>query len=137
MLLKYYGALILSSDDHVIKITYPPLKHRNATSVDDLCFFGKQKRGTCCVRLARYRKWGRPMVRKALKPEQVIGKLREVEVLLSQGSTVGEASRKIGVTERTYYRWRKEWGGMRMNQAKRLQELDKENCRLKKLVLDS
>jgi transposase-like protein len=76
------------------------------------------------------------MVRKGFKPEQIIGKLREVEVMLSQGSTVGEASRKIGVTEQTYYRWRKEYGGMRVEQAKRLQELEKENGRLKKLVAD-
>jgi len=76
------------------------------------------------------------MVRKAFKPEQIIGKLREAEVLLSQGSTVGEASRKIGVTEQTYYRWRKEYGGMRVDQAKRLQEIEKENNRLKKLVAD-
>ncbi len=76
------------------------------------------------------------MVRKAFKPEQIINKLREVEVLLSQGSTVGEASRKLGVTEQTYYRWRKEYGGMRVAQAKRLQELEKENTRLKKLVAD-
>jgi transposase-like protein len=76
------------------------------------------------------------MVRKGFKPEQIIGKLREVEVLLSQGSTVGEASRKIGVTEQTYYRWRKEYGGMRVEQARRLQELEKENSRLKRLVAD-
>lgn len=76
------------------------------------------------------------MVRKAFKPEQIIGKLREAEVLLSQGSTVGEASRKLGVTEQTYYRWRKEYGGMRVEQAKRLKELEKENSRLKKLVAD-
>jgi len=76
------------------------------------------------------------MVRKAFKPEQIINKLREAEVLLSQGSTVGEASRKLGVTEQTYYRWRKEYGGMRVVQAKRLQELEKENTRLKKLVAD-
>ena len=67
------------------------------------------------------------MVRKTFKPEQIIGKLREAEVLLSQGSTVGEASRKLGVTEQTYYRWRKEYGGMRVEQAKRLKELEKEN----------
>ena len=76
------------------------------------------------------------MVRKGFKPEQIIGKLREAEVLLSQGSTVGEASRKIGVTEQTYYRWRKEYGGMRVDQAHRLQELEKENSRLKRLVAD-
>jgi len=76
------------------------------------------------------------MVRKGFKPEQIIGKLREAEVLLSQGSTVGEVSRKIGVTEQTYYRWRKEYGGMRVELAKRLKELEKENSRLKKLVAD-
>jgi transposase-like protein len=76
------------------------------------------------------------MVRKTFKPEQIIGKLREAEVLLSQGSTVSEASRKLGVTEQTYYRWRKEYGGMRVEQAKRLKELEKENSRLKKLVAD-
>jgi putative transposase len=69
-------------------------------------------------------------------PEQIIGKLREVEVLVSQGATVAEASRKIGVTAYTYYRWRKEYGGMRVDQAKRLRELEKENTRLKKLVAD-
>ena len=76
------------------------------------------------------------MVRRAFKPEQIINKLREAEVLLSQGSTVGEASRKLGVTEQTHSRWRKEYGGMRVEQAKRLQELEKENTRLKKLVAD-
>ena len=76
------------------------------------------------------------MVRRTFKPEQIINKLREAEVLLSQGSTVGEASRKLGVTEQTYYRWRKEYGGMRVEQAKRLRELEKENTRLKKLVAD-
>ncbi len=76
------------------------------------------------------------MVKKAFKPEQIIGKLREAEVLLSQGLTVGEASRKLSITEQTYYRWRREYGGMRVEQAKRLKELEKENNRLKKLVAD-
>ena len=76
------------------------------------------------------------MVKKAFKPEQIIGKLREAEVLLSQGTTVSEASRKLGITEQTYYRWRREYGGMRVEQAKRLIELEKENSRLKKLVAD-
>jgi len=76
------------------------------------------------------------MVKKAFKPEQIINKLREAEVLLSQGSTIGEASRKLGVTEQTYYRWRREYGGMRVEQARRLQALEKENSRLKKLVAD-
>jgi transposase-like protein len=76
------------------------------------------------------------MGRKAYVPEQIINKLREAEVLLSQGATVGEASKKIGVTEQTYYRWRREYGGMRVDQARRLKELEKENSRLKKLVAD-
>ena len=71
------------------------------------------------------------MGRRTYTPEQIINKLREAEVLLSQGATIGEASRKIGVTEQTYYRWRKEYGGMRVDQAKRLKELEQENSRLK------
>ena len=76
------------------------------------------------------------MAKKIYTPEQIINKLREAEILLSQGSNIGEASRKIGVTEQTYYRWRKEYGGMRVEQARRLKELEKENSRLKKLVAD-
>jgi transposase-like protein len=76
------------------------------------------------------------MARKGYTAEQIINKLREVEILLSQGATVGTASRKIGVTEQTYYRWRKEYGGMRIEQAKRLKEVEKENTRLKRLVAD-
>jgi len=76
------------------------------------------------------------MVKKGYTPEQIISKLREAEVFLSQGATIAEASRKIGVTEQTYYRWRKEYGGMRIEQAKRLKELEKENTSLKKLVAD-
>ena len=76
------------------------------------------------------------MKRKALTPEQIIGKLRKAEVLLSQGQTVGSVSRKLEVTEEMYYRWRRECGGMRIEQAKRLKELEKENSRLKKLVAD-
>jgi transposase-like protein len=76
------------------------------------------------------------MVKKSYTPEQIITKLREAEILLNQGATIGEASRKIGVTEQTYYRWRREYGGMRVEQAKRLKDLEKENARLKKLVAD-
>ena len=82
------------------------------------------------------KKKGESMVRKGYTAEQIINKLRETEILLSQGSTIGIASKKIGVTEQTYYRWRKEYGGMRIEQAKRLKELEKENTRLKKLVAD-
>ena len=76
------------------------------------------------------------MVKKAHSPEQIINRLREAEILLNQGATVSEACRKIEVTEQTYYRWRKEYGGMRIEQAKRLKDLEKENARLKKLVAD-
>ncbi len=76
------------------------------------------------------------MTKRSHRPEQIIKKLREAEVLLSQGSTVGEAARKIGVTEQTYYRWRREYGGMRIEQVKRLKQLEKENARLKRIVAD-
>ena len=76
------------------------------------------------------------MPRKRYSPEQIINSLREAEVLMSQGSTAAEAARHLSITEQTYYRWRKEYGGMRINQAKRLKELEKENTRLKRLVAD-
>lgn len=76
------------------------------------------------------------MGQKRHTPEQNIHKLREVEVALSKGATVAQAAKKIGVTEHTYYRWRTEYGGMRVNQAKRLKVLETENVRLKKLVAD-
>jgi transposase-like protein len=76
------------------------------------------------------------MAKKGYTPEQIINKLREAEILLSQGNSIGEASRKIGIIEQTYYRWRREYGGMRVEQAKKLKELEKENARLKKLVAD-
>ncbi len=76
------------------------------------------------------------MPRKRYTPEQIISKLREAEVLLSKGQTTGLVCRKIEVSEQTYYRWRKEYGGLRTDQAKRLKELDKENGRLKKLVAE-
>jgi len=76
------------------------------------------------------------MAKKGFSPEQVINKLRQAELLLNQGATVAIVSRKIGVSEHTYYRWRKEYGGMRVEQARRLKELEQENSRLKKLVAD-
>jgi len=76
------------------------------------------------------------MGKQGYKPEQIIAKLREVEVLLSNGQSVQTAVRQIGVTEQTYYRWRKEYGGMKVDQAKRLKEVEKENARLRKLVAD-
>ena len=73
---------------------------------------------------------------KRAKPEEIIAKLREVEVRLSRGETAGQAVRAIGVTEQTYYRWRREYGGMGVDQARRLRELEKENQRLRRAVSD-
>ena len=74
------------------------------------------------------------MAKKRFQAEQIIGKLREAEVEISRGQTIGQVAKKLGITEQTYYRWRKEYGGLRTDQAKRLKELEKENGRLKKLV---
>ncbi len=76
------------------------------------------------------------MPRKSYTIEQIISKLREAEVLLSQGQTVGDICRLFNISEQTYYRWRKEYGGIRTNQVRRLKELEKENVRLKKLVAE-
>ena len=76
------------------------------------------------------------MVRKRYTAEQIINKLREAEVLLSQGEKVAVVIRKIGVSDVTYYHWRKEYGGLSVDQAKRLKDLEVENTRLKKLVAD-
>jgi len=76
------------------------------------------------------------MAKKGYTPEQIINKLREAEILLQQESTIAVISKKIGVSAYTYYRWRKEYGGMRVEQAKRLKAVEKENARLKKLVAD-
>ncbi len=69
------------------------------------------------------------MAKKAYTPEQIINKLREAEIHINQGIPISEASRKIGVTDQTYYRWRKEYGGLRIEQAKKLKSLEKENTR--------
>ena len=76
------------------------------------------------------------MARRRHTPEEIIHKLREAEVALCQGKTVGQVCKQLEVTEQTYYRWRKEYGGLRMDQAKRLRELERENARLKRLVAD-
>ena len=76
------------------------------------------------------------MGRKRHTPEQIIRKLREAEVALAKGQPMAEVARKLGITEQTYYRWRKEYGGLRVDQAKHLKELEKENSRLKKLVAE-
>ncbi len=76
------------------------------------------------------------MSRKKFSAEQIISKLREAEVLQSKGLSIVEICRQIEIKEQTYYKWRKEYGGMRINQAKRLKEIEQENTRLKKLVAD-
>lgn len=76
------------------------------------------------------------MPRKKHSAEEIIGKLREAEVLLTQGKKVLEVSRILGGTEQTYFRWRKGYGGLKMDQAKRLKELERENARLKRAVAD-
>lgn len=76
------------------------------------------------------------MARKRFTVEQILSKLREAEVELSKGEIAAAVCRKIGVTEQTYYRWRREYGGLRVDQAKRFKELEKENTRLKKLVAE-
>ena len=76
------------------------------------------------------------MSKKKYSPDEIIDKLREAEVYLSQGLTVVEAVRKLGIAEQTYYRWRKEYGGLDKTQARKLKDLEKENLQLKKLVAD-
>ena len=76
------------------------------------------------------------MGKKRYKPEEIVSKLRQVDVLTSQGQTVAQAIRSIGVTEVTYYRWRQEYGGLNSDQVKRLKDLEQENARLRKAVSD-
>ncbi len=76
------------------------------------------------------------MAGKRDKPEDIVLKLRQVEVLQGQGMTIGDAVRQIGVTQQTYYRWRREYGGMSRDQLKRLKELEQENARLRRAVSD-
>ena len=76
------------------------------------------------------------MARKRYSAEQIIGHLRQAEILISGGKTIGEAARQLSISEQTYYRWRREYGGMEVDQARRLKELDLENQRLKSLVAD-
>ena len=76
------------------------------------------------------------MARKRYSAEQIIGHLRQAEILISGGKTIGEAARQLSISEQTYYRWRREYGGMEVDQARRLKELDLENQRLKRLVAD-
>ena len=76
------------------------------------------------------------MPRKRHQPEEIVAKLRQVDVLVSQGQSVGDAVRQIGVTEVTYYRWRQEYGGLKTEQVKRLKELETENTRLRRAISD-
>jgi putative transposase len=79
---------------------------------------------------------GAEIPRKRFSVEQIINHLREADVLLAQGRTVGEVCRRIGVSEQTYYRWRKEYGGLKVGQARRLRDLEAENARLKRAVAE-
>jgi putative transposase len=76
------------------------------------------------------------MARKRYSAEEIVNKLRQAEVELSKGSTVAQACKQIGVTDQTYYKWRREYGGLKTDQAKRFKQLEQENARLKKLVAD-
>ncbi len=76
------------------------------------------------------------MAGKREKPEDIVSKLRQIEVLQGQGMTIADAARQLGTTEQSYYRWRKQYGGMSRNQLKRLKELEKENQRLRRAVSD-
>ena len=76
------------------------------------------------------------MTRKRYTPEQIIRKLREAEVMISQGKSISQATRQIGIVDQTYYKWRREYGGMRVEQTKRLKHLEKQNLQLKKIVAD-
>ena len=76
------------------------------------------------------------MSTKRCKPEQIVNLLRKIEVEIANGKTTPQAAREVGITEQTYYRWRRELGGLKLDQAKRLKELEKENSRLKRLVAE-
>ena len=76
------------------------------------------------------------MARKRFSAEQIISKLREAEVALAKGQTTSQVCKKLSIAEHTYYRWRREYGGLRIDQAKRLKELERENTKLKRLVAD-
>jgi transposase-like protein len=76
------------------------------------------------------------MPKKTFTPEQIVGKLRQIEVLVSQGKTVPMACREAGIVDQTYYRWRKEYGGLQLEQAKKLKELQKENAQLRRALAD-
>ena len=76
------------------------------------------------------------VTKRSFTPEQIVAKLREVEVLMAQGKRVALASKEAGISQQSYYRWRKEYGGLKLDQAKRFKELERENARLKRVVAD-
>ena len=76
------------------------------------------------------------MTKKLFTPEQVVTKLKQIEILIAQGKQVPQACKEAGISDKSYYRWRKEYGGLQLEQAKRFKELERENARLKKLVAD-
>ncbi len=76
------------------------------------------------------------MPQKRFTPEQIVAKLREAEVQQAKGQSIAETCRQLGITDQTYYRWRKEYGGLRVDQAKRFKQMEQENTRLRKLVAD-
>jgi transposase-like protein len=76
------------------------------------------------------------MSRKRYSPEKIIGMLREAEIVLAQGMTIGQVCRELSISEQTYYRWRKQCGGLKISQAKRIKDMERENARLKKAVAD-
>ena len=76
------------------------------------------------------------MSRKRYSPEKIIGMLREAEIALAQGMTVGQVCRELSISEQTYYRWRKQYGGLKISQAKRIKDMERENARLKKAIAD-
>jgi putative transposase len=78
----------------------------------------------------------REMPKKTFTPEQIVGKLRQIEVLVSQGKTVRQACKEAGITDQTFYRWRKEYGGLQVEQAKKMRDLQRENAQLKRAVAD-
>lgn len=85
-------------------------------------------------RETEYKKGIRKMPKKTFTPEQIVAKLRQIEVLVTQGKTVPLACKEIGITDQTFYRWRKEYGGLQMEQAKKLKDLQKENAQLKRAL---
>lgn len=76
------------------------------------------------------------MPKKTFPPEQIVAKLRQIEVLVSQGKTIPQACKEVGIVEQTFYRWRKEYGGLQIEQAKKLKDLQRENAQLRRAVAD-